>query len=161
MLKAMEETRFVHILHQNVDLEAKHDKIDIFEGGPILSAATQTIRTIKQSVLVQVDVTSETLSEESEFLLGNERLDYRACMGKLKLINKNEAVIHEENGVVVPPESADLLSQAIIELLRNPEKSRIMGMSNRKLIEAKFTLSHMVSKTEAVYERCLAVRNAD
>lgn len=73
-----------------------HDKIDILEGGPILTAATSAIRTIKQSTLIQVELTSENLEEETSYLIGNERLDFRASFGKLRLIDKTKAQINEE-----------------------------------------------------------------
>lgn len=73
-----------------------HDKVDILEGGPILTAATSSIRTIKQSAVVQVEVTSENLDEETSYLIGNERLDFRACVGKLRLIDKTKAQINRE-----------------------------------------------------------------
>lgn len=70
--------------------------IDIFEGGPILSATTSHIRTIKNSSLIQVDVTTDRLVDEPEFILSNERLDFRACFGKIQILSKTHALINEE-----------------------------------------------------------------
>ncbi len=75
---------------------AFHQKVDIFDGGPIITAKTPTIRSIQQSALIYVDITTEMLTEESDFILGNERLDYRACFGKMKRLSKTEALINEE-----------------------------------------------------------------
>ena len=71
-------------------------QIDIFEGGPILTAQTSTIRSIEHSAVVQVDVTSELLTEEAEFIIGNERLDYRACICKMRRLSQKEVLINEE-----------------------------------------------------------------
>lgn len=72
-----------------------NQEIDIYEGGPILSTKTSDIRTIKKSALIQIEVTPDTLPEESEFIIANERLDFRACFGKIKMISKTHALINE------------------------------------------------------------------
>lgn len=71
-------------------------EVDIFEGGPILSATTSEIRSIKKSALIQVDVTADALSDENEYILGNEKLDFRACLGKVRMISQTHALINEE-----------------------------------------------------------------
>lgn len=73
-----------------------NQEIDIFEGGPILSAATSEIRTIKNSALMQIDVTKEKLIGETEYILANEQLDFRACFGKIQMISKTQGLINEE-----------------------------------------------------------------
>lgn len=72
------------------------NEIDILEGGPIMSAKTKAIRTIRQSAVVQVDVTADPLENQTEYILGNERLDFRSCFGKMQLTSKTQAVINEE-----------------------------------------------------------------
>lgn len=71
-------------------------EIDIFEGGPILSAATSEIRSIQKSALIQIDVTTDPLISEMEYILANERLDFRACFGKMQIVSKTQALINEE-----------------------------------------------------------------
>ena len=74
-----------------------NQEIDIFDGGPLLIASTSQIRTIKNSAVVTVNLTSDALSEEMEYILSNERtIDYRACFGKLQFISKTEALINDE-----------------------------------------------------------------
>jgi arginine N-succinyltransferase len=73
-----------------------NQEIDIFGGGPILSATTSDIRTVKNSTLVEVDVTPDPLVTENEYILANQLLDFRACFGKMKLLSKTEAWINEE-----------------------------------------------------------------
>lgn len=81
------------LLQENFSFD---DRVDIFEGGPILAAPTSKIRAIKQSALVSVRLTSDPLTEEKEYLLGNERIDFRACIGQMQLISKKEALINEQ-----------------------------------------------------------------
>ena len=73
-----------------------NQEIDIFEGGPILSTTTSDIRTIKKSELIQIDVTTDALIGENEYIISNERLDFRACYGKIQLISQTQALINEE-----------------------------------------------------------------
>lgn len=73
-----------------------NQEIDIFEGGPIMSAQTSDIRTIKKSAIIKIDVTSDPLLDETEYLIANERLDFRACFGKIQIISKTQALINEE-----------------------------------------------------------------
>ncbi len=73
-----------------------NQEIDVFEGGPILSANIADIRTIKQSALVQIDITTDSLISDKEYIISNERIDFRACFGKIQLISKTQALINEE-----------------------------------------------------------------
>lgn len=93
--KTHEQTKpaYEMLLQENF---AFHQQIDIFEGGPILTAQTSTIRSIQHSAVARVDLTSELLTDETEFIMGNERLDYRSCLGKIKRLSQNEVLIHEE-----------------------------------------------------------------
>jgi arginine N-succinyltransferase len=73
-----------------------NQEVDIFEGGPILTAPTSDIRSIKNSALVEIDVTPDLLADETEYILGNEQMEFRACFGKLKMTSKAHALINEE-----------------------------------------------------------------
>lgn len=73
-----------------------NNEVDIFEGGPILSALTSEIRTIKNSSLIQIDITSNSLTDEMEYVLSNEKLNFRACFAKIQKISPTLALINEE-----------------------------------------------------------------
>lgn len=70
--------------------------VDLFEGGPILTALTTQIRTIKNSSSIQIELTRETLTDENEYILANEKLDFRACFGKIRLVSNTKGLINEE-----------------------------------------------------------------
>lgn len=55
-------------------------------------------------------------------------------------------------GILVPPRNPDLLAEAVLSLLNNPELRKTMGKNGRERIESDFILSKMVSNTEGVYE---------
>lgn len=81
------------LTHENFTF---HDEIDVFEGGPILRAKTDDVRTIKNSITTKIDLTTEELDDQPEFILANERLDFRACFGRIQFINKDLGIINEE-----------------------------------------------------------------
>lgn len=70
--------------------------VDVFDGGPILIAKTSEVRTIANSDLVTIDLTSDALLDEDEYILSNERIDFRACFGMLKLLSKKRAIMNEK-----------------------------------------------------------------
>lgn len=66
-----------------------------------------------------------------------------------------EIVRNRVNGRLVPPENSRALSDALRELLGNPERRRRMGEQGRKIVEEEFCLDKVVSQTMDVYKRLL------
>lgn len=62
-----------------------------------------------------------------------------------------EIVIDGKTGYVVPPKDADKLSDAIINLIRDPLKSKKMGSEGKKVVRAKFTLQKMIDQYEQLF----------
>jgi len=91
-----------------------NQEIDIFEGGPLLSANASEIRSIKKSSLIEVDVTTDSLNEETEYIMGNERLDFRACFGRMQIISKTQALINEEVANALLIQKGDLIRYVAI-----------------------------------------------
>ena len=54
-------------------------------------------------------------------------------------------------GYLVPPADPQSMANAILDLLRNPEKAVAMGEMGRKEVEEKFTVETMVKKYEELY----------
>lgn len=82
-------------------------EVDIFDAGPHLEAATANIRTIKNSCVITIRLTKDLLSEENEYILGNEQLDFRCCYGKLQFTSKQEALINEKVAEALHVEDGD------------------------------------------------------
>ena len=66
-----------------------------------------------------------------------------------------EAVEHEVNGLLVPPQSVADLAQAIENLMNNPEKRQQYGAAGRQRVEEDFNTTHVVKQTMAVYDELL------
>lgn len=59
------------------------------------------------------------------------------------------------NGLLVRPADSQELSQAILELLQNPDKAKSLGANARIFINENFSQEKMISETEKVYLECL------
>lgn len=68
----------------------------------------------------------------------------------------NEAVVHEQTGLLVPPDRAEQLAGAIRSVLEEPELARMMGECGRRRVETRFTLQRMATDVGAVYDELLA-----
>jgi glycosyltransferase involved in cell wall biosynthesis len=62
-----------------------------------------------------------------------------------------EAVIDQQNGLVIPPGDAHAFCQALIEIYSDPAKRLEMGRRSRQLVEEKFTLQRMCKNHEMLY----------
>lgn len=63
-----------------------------------------------------------------------------------------EIVIDGETGVLIPPKNPKALADAIISMLRDPERSREMGRKGQERLVREFSVDKMVSETEKVYK---------
>ncbi|HTI78510.1 MAG TPA: glycosyltransferase [Mycobacterium sp.] len=61
-----------------------------------------------------------------------------------------------ETGIVVPPGDPEALAEAVIQLLRDPERRATMGEASRARQAECFTVERMVADTAAVYDRVIA-----
>ncbi|HRD56236.1 MAG TPA: arginine N-succinyltransferase [Parachlamydiaceae bacterium] len=70
-------------------------EIDIFDGGPHITAKTSQIKAIKKSRTAKV---TGFLNEElnNRYLIGNERLDFKAGFGQLKKVSKGAVLLEKK-----------------------------------------------------------------
>ena len=69
-----------------------------------------------------------------------------------------DVVVHGETGLLVPPDDAAALADAIAALLADPDRRRRLGEAGRRRVAEAFTISAMVDKTVEVYRRAAASR---
>lgn len=63
-------------------------------------------------------------------------------------------VIHDGvNGFLVEPGNADSLADALLRLLEDPEKARLMGLAGRKMAEENFSVGVMCERMLALYRQ--------
>jgi glycosyltransferase involved in cell wall biosynthesis len=62
-----------------------------------------------------------------------------------------EAVVDGETGILVPPKDPESLAQAVLALMKEPERARKMGLAGRARVGKEFGLQTMVERYEQVY----------
>ncbi|MFH1239384.1 MAG: glycosyltransferase [bacterium] len=65
-----------------------------------------------------------------------------------------EVVKHDLNGLLVPPRDSEALAKAIIDLLKDEEKRKEMGLEGRDMIR-EFSTAQMIEGTLKVYEEVI------
>ena len=71
-----------------------------------------------------------------------------------------EVVIPDETGLLVPPQSPQLLADAILTLLRDPNRARRMGAAGCNRVKQQFDVKKVVGSYEALYERLCVQESA-
>ena len=66
-----------------------------------------------------------------------------------------EAVQEGVTGYLVPPSDVSALAEAIIQILKSPDRRRAMGLSGRQWVENYFSEDRMVEGNLAVYQDLL------
>jgi glycosyltransferase involved in cell wall biosynthesis len=72
-----------------------------------------------------------------------------------KVGGNSEAVADGVTGWLVPPRNPALMAGKIVDLLKDPEKSRSWGERGRERVKRFFTVEQMVEKHLTLYERAL------
>ena len=62
-------------------------------------------------------------------------------------------------GVLVPPRDSKAFANAVIDLIRSPEKRISMGKEARKKVTEKFDIKITLDRVEGVIEEALKVKN--
>jgi arginine N-succinyltransferase len=72
------------------------NEIDVFDGGPYITAKTSHIRTIKKSLVAKLKAVKDETIQGDKYLLSNERLDFRACLGRVEFVNKKHIILESQ-----------------------------------------------------------------
>lgn len=66
-----------------------------------------------------------------------------------------EVIVDGETGYIVPVGDDAAMAARLIELLRDPEKARLMGARGQRVIEKKFSCAVLVAHMERLYDQLL------
>ena len=81
------------------------------------------------------------------------------AMGKpvvcTRTVGSQVVVRHNETGLIVPPQNPQALTEAVIDLLNNPDRMKKMGELGRKRVTALFSPKKFVQKHEAFYREII------
>ena len=67
-----------------------------------------------------------------------------------------ELIVDGETGYLFPPRDSDALARCILRLMENPDHAKTMARAGRKRVEAEFSVTAKLDRTEALYRRLLA-----
>jgi glycosyltransferase involved in cell wall biosynthesis len=74
-------------------------------------------------------------------------------------IEGNPELIRDgETGYLFPPRDVDALARAILRMAEDPEHARIMARAGRERVEANFSMTAKIDRTEALYHRLLGTQ---
>ena len=68
-----------------------------------------------------------------------------------KVSGNEDLVNHNSNGILVEPGNANLLAEALLELINDCEKRVQMGKLSRRIIEEHYQLPMVIEKLVRVY----------
>lgn len=71
-----------------------------------------------------------------------------------------ELITDGETGYLVPPRDPAALARAILRMIEDPTRADAMARTGRKRVEAEFSLTTKIDRTEALYRRLLASTRA-
>ncbi len=72
-----------------------------------------------------------------------------------------DVVARDHTGLLVPPEDAPALAEAIASLAAQPERRRLMGEAGRRRVQEHFAVESMVARTAEVYRSVVAAHGGD
>ena len=87
-----------------------------------------------------------------------EALELAAETGErysLVLTHSLEALIALHRGELRQAEEAAAMAERLVDLLKDPERRRVMGRNGRRVVEERFSLESRLLSTSALYQRML------
>lgn len=66
-----------------------------------------------------------------------------------------EICVQGETGILVPPEQPEMMAEAILQILQNPEKAKVMGDAGRKRVEKIYNRAICIQQLQDLYEQVL------
>jgi glycosyltransferase involved in cell wall biosynthesis len=70
-----------------------------------------------------------------------------------------EVIKNGVNGYLVEPNNPATLSEAVIKILRNKKRARMMGIEGRKIVEQNFTVEKMCERMYELYSSLVGKKN--
>jgi glycosyltransferase involved in cell wall biosynthesis len=67
----------------------------------------------------------------------------------------NELVINGKNGILIKPKSVEALAEAIVDVIRNKDDYKSLGVNARETIVSKFSMNTVGSIMRQIYESIL------
>lgn len=117
-------------------------------------------RTDAFDVVSQIDVGAQSSDFEGSPQSVLEMMEAARPVVATAVGGMTDMVIDGETGVLVEPGDADGLAEGVARLLRDPERAAEMGRAGQALRRREFTMEHMISLVEQLYEELWARHEA-
>ena len=65
-----------------------------------------------------------------------------------------DLIMHEQNGLLFPPGDSKALADAILSMLKNPDRAKEMGIKGKTLCQ-QFSIEKMIEKIDTLYSNLI------
>lgn len=84
-----------------------NNEIDPVDGGPIIAASTEDLRTVKKSIVKIVEKITTSPIESERYIISNDKEDFRACYGMLNVQENGKVIIHASTAKLLEIQPGD------------------------------------------------------
>ena len=85
------------------------NEIDLLDAGPKMEAVTQQIKTVQNSVVTSVKEISSKQIKGDQYIISNNKLDFRACLGRMKITPNRKVIIPHDVAEALKLKPGDLI----------------------------------------------------
>jgi glycosyltransferase involved in cell wall biosynthesis len=137
------------------DLQALIDELGLSDTITMLG-----FRSDVYDVISQIDVGAQSSDFEGSPQSVLEMMEAAKPVVATSVGGMTDMVIDGETGILVEPGDRDGLAEGVATLLRDPGRAAEMGRAGQELRRREFTMEHMISLVEQLYEELWARHEA-
>lgn len=137
------------------DLQRLIDELGLSDAVTLLGFRTDAF-----DVVSQIDVGAQSSDFEGSPQSVLEMMEAAKPVVATSVGGMTDMVIDGETGILVEPGDVDGLAEGVAAMLRDPDRAAAMGRAGQELRRREFTMEHMISLVEQLYEELWARHEA-
>jgi glycosyltransferase involved in cell wall biosynthesis len=122
----------------------------LIDAEPLVSEVLPEFKIIVAGRGEDIEIYRSQLLSNAHFELHDHFILNRDVYGSIP-----EMVEHNKTGIIVPAKNKEILSQAIIDLLQNPDKRKLFSQNAKNAALTKFGWHHIAELTTQSYEQAI------